>query len=102
MGERDLAVEGAKVAAFRVGNKKPFVLEVMQPVAKDTLLADWTAKFQQGIYSVTFKVRSLARAAEYLQSKGLRLVGDLKQRFTIDPARLYGGVFTFVEQELPL
>lgn len=102
LGQRDLAVEGAKAAAFKVGNKIPFVLEVMQPVAKHTQLADWTAKYREGIYSVTFKVRSLARAADYLKAKGLRLVGDLKQRFTIDPAGLYGGVFTFVDKELPL
>ena len=70
-------MEGAKAAAFKVGNKIPFVLEVCEPVAKHTQLADWTAKYREGIYSVTFKARLLARAADYLKAKGLRLVGDL-------------------------
>jgi hypothetical protein len=59
------------------------------------------AKFGGGIYSVNFKVKSLSAAADYLKSKGLRLVGEPKRRFNIDPRDAFGVTFTMVEQDLP-
>jgi methylmalonyl-CoA/ethylmalonyl-CoA epimerase len=98
LGERTLESEGAKVAAFRVGD---FVLEVMQPVGKGTPLADFVANNGAGVYSVNFKVKSTQKAAEYLKSKNLRLIGDQQRRFSIDPRDSFGGRFTFLSEELP-
>ena len=98
LGERNLESEGAKAAAFRVGD---FVLEVMQPVTKDTPLADFVASHGGGVYSLNFKVKSLAAAADYLKSKNLRLIGDPNRRFSIDPRDSFGGRFTFLSEELP-
>lgn len=100
IGDRELPEESANVAAFRVGSKKPFVVEVMQPAGKGTPLAEYTAKFGGGLYSINFKVKSLAKAAEYLESKGVRLVGDQKRRFNIDPRDAFGVTFGFVDRDL--
>ncbi|HKD65480.1 MAG TPA: VOC family protein [Candidatus Binataceae bacterium] len=98
LGEWSVESEGAKAAAFRVGD---FVLEVMQPVSKGTALADFVASNGGGVYSLNFKVKSTAKAAEYLKSKNLRLLGDPQRRFSIDPRDSFGGRFTFVSEELP-
>jgi len=83
LGERDVESEGARSAAFRVGD---FALEVMQPVNTGTPLADFVASHGGGVYSLNFKVKSVPKAAEYLKSKSLRLIGDHNRRFSIDPA----------------
>ncbi len=46
------------------------------------------------------KVNSPPRAAEYLKSKGLRLVGDPQPRFSTDPREAFGAVFIFAGEEL--
>ena len=97
--ERIIESEGAKVAAFWASD---FIFEVMQTMGKGTLLDDYLVKYPDGgVYSVNFKVKSPPKAAEYLKSKGLRLVGDPRSRFSIDPRDAFGAVFTFVGEELP-
>jgi 4-hydroxyphenylpyruvate dioxygenase-like putative hemolysin len=97
-GERSLESEGAKVAAFWVGD---FVLEVMQPISTGTPLADFVSSYGGGVYSVNFKVKSVPKAADYLRSKNLRLIGDPMRRFSIDPRDSFGGRFTFLSEGLP-
>ena len=77
------------------------MLEVMEPAGKGTPLAEYVGKFGGGIYSVNFKVKSLGNAADYLKSKGLRLVGEPKRRFSIDPRDSFGVTFTMVDRDLP-
>jgi 4-hydroxyphenylpyruvate dioxygenase-like putative hemolysin len=98
LGERDVESEGARCAAFGVGD---FALEVMQPVNTGTPLADFVASHGGGVYSLNFKVKSVPNAAEYLKSKSLRLLGDLNRRFSIDPRDSFGGRFTFLSKDLP-
>ncbi|HEY2104519.1 MAG TPA: VOC family protein [Candidatus Binataceae bacterium] len=98
LGEWNVESEGARAAAFRVGD---FVLEVMQPATKGTPLADFVAGSGGGVYSVNFKVKSVPKAAEYLKSKNLRLIGDPQRRFSIDPRDSFGARFTFLSEELP-
>jgi methylmalonyl-CoA/ethylmalonyl-CoA epimerase len=100
LGQREIAEEGAKSEAFRIGSKSPFVIEAMEPAGKGTPLFEYVSKYGGGIYSVSFKVKSLKAAADYLKAKGLRLVGDSKRRVTIDPRDAFGVTFTMVEQEL--
>jgi methylmalonyl-CoA/ethylmalonyl-CoA epimerase len=100
LGRREVPEEGVKAAAFRIGSKKPFVIEVWQPEAKGTPAAEYVSKYGGGIYAVNFKVKSLSKAADYLKSKGLRLVGDLKRRVTIDPRDAFGVTLSMVEQDL--
>ncbi len=99
LGQREIPEEGASAAAFRIGSKSPFVIEAMQPAAKGTALAEYVSKYGGGIYSVNFKVKSLSKAADYLKSKGLRLIGDSKRRVTIDPRDAFGVTFSMVEQD---
>jgi hypothetical protein len=99
LGERTAHLEGATSVAYRVG-ASPFVLEVMQPLGPDSSIADHVARHGGGIYSVCFRVTSLARAADYLHSKQLRLRGDPARRLAIDPRDSFGGVFSFCEHAL--
>jgi methylmalonyl-CoA/ethylmalonyl-CoA epimerase len=96
--EGTLEAEGARVAAFFAGD---FVFEVLQPLAKGTPVADLIAKRGGGIYALSFKVKSPARAADYLKSKKLRLLGDPNRRFSIDPRDAFGARYTFLGEELP-
>jgi methylmalonyl-CoA/ethylmalonyl-CoA epimerase len=98
LGQGEVPEMGAKAAAFRIGNKSPFVIEVWEPAGKGSPLADFVSQHGGGIYAVNFKVKSLSKAAEYLKSKGLRLVGDSKRRVIIDPRDAFGVTFTMVEQ----
>lgn len=96
LGERDVESEGARTAAFRVGD---FVLEVMQPDGKGTPLADFVSGYGGGVFSVNFQVKSAPKAADYLRSRNLRLIGDPQRRFSIDPRDSFGARFTFVSEE---
>jgi catechol 2,3-dioxygenase-like lactoylglutathione lyase family enzyme len=96
--EGTLEAEKARVAAFFAGD---FVFEVLQPTAAGTPAAELVAKRGGGIYALSFKVKSVPKAADYLKSKALRLLGDTNRRFTIDPRDAFGARFTFVGEELP-
>jgi len=100
LGQREVAEVGATAAAFRIGSKSPFAIEVWQPAGKGTPLAEYVGKYSGGIFAVNFKVKSLDAAAGYLKSKGLRLLGDSKRRLIIDPRDTFGVTYTMVEREL--
>jgi 4-hydroxyphenylpyruvate dioxygenase-like putative hemolysin len=95
--ERSLESEGARVAAFWAGD---FVLEVMQPVTKGTPLSDFVTNYGSGLYSLNFKVKSVPKAADYLKTRKLHLIGDLNRRFSFDPRDSFGARFTFLSEEL--
>lgn len=99
-GERELPDVAASSASFTLGSASPFVIEVWQPAQPGTALADFVATFGGGIYAVNFKVKSLRVAAEYLTSKGVRLVGDARGRVVIDPRDTGGSTFMMVEQDV--
>lgn len=98
IGERTLDEEASAVAAFFAGD---FVFEVLRPLTRGTPVADLVDKRGGGIYALSFKVKSPAKAADYLKSKNLRLLGDTNRRFTIDPRDAFGARFTFLGEELP-
>ena len=100
LGERTAELEGARAAAYRVGRSVPFVLEVMEPLGGGSAIADYVARHGGGIYSVNFQVRSLERAAQHLEARKLRLRGDRRRRFAIDPRDSFGAVFSFAERAL--
>ncbi len=100
LAEYKVPEAGATAASFGIGNKVPFVIEVWQPTEDGTPLAEYVAKFGGGIYAVSFKVQSLSAAAGFLESKGLRLVGDSKRRVVIDPSDSFGATFMMMEQDV--
>jgi hypothetical protein len=54
----------------------------------------------QGIYCLTFQVRSASSAADYLRSKGLALIGDPATRFAINPEQAFGRLIYFTDERI--
>jgi catechol 2,3-dioxygenase-like lactoylglutathione lyase family enzyme len=96
LSSRHLPDEGADCASFLIGDS---VLEAMQPLAGDSPLARHALDIQ-GIYCLTFKVRSLRAAADYLRGKGFALVGDPDRRIAINPDQAFGRLIYFTEEPL--
>lgn len=97
VNSRDVPGDDAACAAFAMGDT---VLEAMEGRSEDGAVARH-AREVKGIYCITFKVRSARAAADYLRGKGLPLVGDTADRFAIDPARAFGRLIYFTENEIP-
>ena len=93
---RYLARDDADCAAFVLGDN---VIEAMAPRTTDSPLATHSRDVQ-GIYSLTFQVRSAPAAADYLRGKGFALVGDTASRFAIDPAHAFGRLLYFTDVPL--
>jgi hypothetical protein len=91
-----LDAAGADCASFLIGDT---VVEAMQPLSADSPLAQHCRDIQ-GIYCLTFKVRSAAAAAAYLRGKGLDLIGDTATRFAIEPAQAFGRLLYFTEHSI--
>jgi hypothetical protein len=72
------------------------VIEAMVPLGEDGELARHLREVQ-GIYCVTFKVRSAAAAADWLRGKGYALIGDEATRFAIRPDQACGRTIYFTE-----
>jgi hypothetical protein len=92
IGERRLG--DADCASFLLGDT---VIEAMQPTAPDSPLARHVQDVK-GIYCLTFKVRSAAAAADYLRGRKLTLIGDVNDRFAIEPDEAFGRLIYFTEQ----
>jgi len=97
IAQRSLPAEGANCASFLGGD---FVIEAMEPTSKDSPVAAHRRDCQ-GMYCLTFKVRSAKAAADYLRQKGLSLVGDTATRFAIDPDQAFSRLLYFTEHEVP-
>ena len=93
VGARSLPQDQADCAAFAMGDT---VLEAMVGHAPDGPVARH-AREVKGIYCLSFKVRSAEAAASYLRDKGLTLVGDIADRFAIDPAQAFGRLIYFTQ-----
>jgi catechol 2,3-dioxygenase-like lactoylglutathione lyase family enzyme len=84
----------ARCASFLLGDA---VIEAMEPLDASSELGRH-ATSGQGIWSLTFQVRSAAAAADYLRGKGLALIGDPTRHFMIDPAQAYGRLLQFTDE----
>lgn len=91
---RQLAAEGAHCASFLMGDT---VIEAMQPDSDTSPLAEH-CRDVQGIYCLTFKVRSAAATADYLRGRDFALTGDPKTRFAIVPRQAHGRLIYFTDQ----
>ncbi len=89
-------IDGAECAAFLIGDA---VIEAMQAADPDCALARH-ARQTQGIWCLTFQVRDVAAAAECLRSKDLRLVGETRRRFAIDPDQAFGRWLWFTDERI--
>jgi hypothetical protein len=93
ISQRRLEDDQADCASFLLGDT---VIEAMQPIRDDSPLARHVQDVQ-GIYCLTFKVRSAQAAADYVGSKGLDLVGPIEGRFAIAPDQAFGRLIYFTE-----
>jgi hypothetical protein len=93
---REMPGEAATCAGFMVGTA---FVEAMQATDPASALAAH-ARDIQGIYCLTYKVKSLGAAADYLRSKGFSLVGEAGRRLMIDPAQAYGRRIYFSEDNI--
>jgi hypothetical protein len=97
LGERSLPGDAAQCLAFDMGDT---VIEAMVPDAEDSVLARHLREVQ-GIFCITFKVRSAEAAAAYLRGKGFDLVGDVADRFAIRPAQAHERLIYFTQNAVP-
>ena len=58
------------------------------------------ARERRGIWSLTFKVSSIGRAADYLTGKGLRLIEQGDRSFALDPEQAFGRWLCFTEESV--
>jgi hypothetical protein len=96
VSRRRLMDDGADCVAFQMGDT---VIEAMQPINEASPLSAH-CRDVQGIYCLTFKIRSNAVAAGYLRGKGFRLVGDTETRFAIAPEQAHGRLMYFTDQDV--
>ena len=94
LGTRGLPGDRATCAAFHMGDT---VIEAMVGTDEESPVARHCREVQ-GIYCMTFKVKSAEAAADYLRGKGLTLVGDAADRFAIAPDEAQGRLIYFTEQ----
>jgi hypothetical protein len=92
---RRIEAERADCIAFLAGDT---VFEAMQGDEGSALARH--ARDTKGIYCLTFKVRSAAAAAEYLRGKGMKLIGDVEDRFAIAPAQAFDRLIYFSQKEV--
>ncbi len=95
LGERDLP--GARCIAFDLGDT---VIETMVPTNEASDLARHVRE-TQGIYCMTFKVRSTAAVSDYLRGKGLELIEDGAGRVAICPDQAFDRLIWFTENAVP-
>ena len=81
LARREDPVDAAECESFRLGDT---VIEAMQALHADSPLARH-ARDIQGIYCLTFEVRSAEAAARYLRGRGFDLVGEAHGRCAIRP-----------------
>lgn len=95
LGERDLP--GAHCIGFDLGDT---VIEAMVPTEEGSDLGRHLQE-TQGIFCITFKVRSTAAVAEYLRGKGLDVIEDGAGRVAIRPDQAFDRLIWFTETEVP-
>ena len=91
LGTRSLPGDRAACTAFHMGDT---VIEAMVGEGEDSPVAQHCRDIQ-GIYCMTFKVKSAEAAAGYLRGRGLTLVGDVADRFAIAPDEAQGRLIYF-------
>ena len=93
LSRRQQIEEGADCASYLMGDT---VIEAMQPRSDASPLAAHCRDIQ-GIYCLTFKVRSAASASDYLRGQGFDLTGDPTSRFAIVPDQAHGRLIYFTD-----
>lgn len=96
IGTRTLPGDRAACVAFDMGDT---AIEAMQGADENSPATRHTREIG-GIYCLTFKVKSAQAAADYLRGKGLGLVGEIADRFAIDPDQAHGRLIYLTENSI--
>lgn len=97
LGRRALPGDAAQALAFDMGD---CAIEAMVPQDEASPLASHLREVQ-GIFCITFQVRSADAAADYLRGKGFELVGDVADRFAIHPRQAHERLIYFTQNPVP-
>jgi catechol 2,3-dioxygenase-like lactoylglutathione lyase family enzyme len=91
-------VHGSRSAFVLVGDD--MLIELAEPVGDGPLQSDML-RFHQSLYSLTFKVRELGDAHDYLRSKGVKVTAADATTLVSDPNTTQGCVMAFTTQAIP-
>lgn len=77
------------------------MVELAQPLSSSTREARDLERNGEGIHALTFKTGDLARAAEFLESKGLHPQSDGADTIVLGPEQAFGMVIGFTRRAIP-
>src|ERR1700683_1268993 len=77
------------------------VVELARPTDSTSAEARDLEKNGEGVHALTFKTRNLARAAEFLKSKGIRPDADRAGAIALGREQAFGMVIGFSERPIP-
>jgi hypothetical protein len=89
---------GARSAFVLVGSDT--IVELAEPMGEGPLQSDMV-RFHQSLYSLTFKVRDLGDAEQYLESKGVKFTSTDDTILVTDADTTNGCVMAFTTWEVP-
>ena len=92
--------QGRKQSAL-VAVGEDTIVELAQPTDSSSAEARDLEKNGEGVHALTFKTRNLARAAEFLKSKGLRPETDGASAIVLGHEQAFGMVIGFTERPIP-
>jgi hypothetical protein len=97
--EGDVGHSQATSAFVLVGDD--LMVELTQPLEDSSPVAQDLERNHEGLYSVTYKVRDLAQAEEYLTRKGVKSVFNDGTTLVTDPTTTFGCVMNFTMWSIP-
>jgi catechol 2,3-dioxygenase-like lactoylglutathione lyase family enzyme len=77
------------------------VVELLQPLSSNSAEAQDLEKNGEGFFGVTFKIRNLAKATEFLKSKQMKPESDGQNGVALNREQAFGMVVGFTERPLP-
>ncbi|MGO9451806.1 MAG: VOC family protein [Candidatus Binataceae bacterium] len=77
------------------------IIELAQPTSSGSPEADDLERNGEGVHSLTFKTKDLARAAEFLNSKGMRPEADGADSILLGKDQAFGMVIGFTQRAIP-
>ncbi len=95
----DLASNRSRRAFVLVG--EDLMIELAQPLDDSSPIARDMDRYRESIYSVTYKVRDLTAAQEYLARKGLKFAANDGTTLVSDPTTSHGAVMGFTTWSIP-
>ena len=98
VAEGEDATEGARYRVLHLGDG---LLRLAQPTVGGTALAAHVERFGDMIYGVTFRVRDVDSAAQWLQEQSIRTTRLSDALLAADPADTFGAPYFFTGTDVP-